>query len=111
MNKSEYTPSKAEIFGSEKPFRLGLFASSGSGKSHLISQMLTGSDWGIISKFDANRVFIICPTTSMDSGYDKVIEALESKSTEDKRFEKEKQIFEKELESALSNVYKQIFEE
>jgi len=37
MAKSEYTPTKKEIFGSEKPFRLGIFASSGSGKSHLIS--------------------------------------------------------------------------
>jgi hypothetical protein len=37
MSHSEYTPSKKDLFGSEKPFRLGLFASSGSGKSHLIS--------------------------------------------------------------------------
>jgi len=64
--KNEFTPSKKEIFGGEKPFRLGLFASSGSGKSHLISEMLTGPDWGILQKFDANRVFIICPTTSLD---------------------------------------------
>jgi hypothetical protein len=88
MNNSDYTPSKREIFGSDKPFRLGLFASSGSGKSHLISEMLTGEDWGIISKFDANRIFIICPTTSLDSGYDKVIQKLEQKSTEEKRFDK-----------------------
>jgi hypothetical protein len=35
--------------------------------------MLTDPDWGIVSKFDADKVFLICPTTSMDSGYDKVI--------------------------------------
>lgn len=48
MSNSDYTPTKREIFGSDKPFRLGLFASSGSGKSHLISEMLTCDDWGII---------------------------------------------------------------
>ena len=73
MHQNEYTPSKRELFGGERPFRLGLFASSGSGKSHLISQMLTGDDWGILSRFDCDRVFLICPTISMDSGYDKVI--------------------------------------
>jgi len=106
MSHNDYMPHKKDIYGNDKPFRLALFASSGSGKSHLISEMLTEPDWGIVSKFDANRVFLICPTISMDSGYDKVIESLENKSTEDKRFEKEKQIFEKDLESALSNVYK-----
>jgi hypothetical protein len=39
--------------------------------------MLTSDDWGIAQKFDPDRVFIICPTTSMDSGYDKVVEKLE----------------------------------
>lgn len=52
--------------------------------------MLTKEEWGIIQKFDPDRVFIICPTTSMDNSYDKVIAKLESRSTEDRRFEKDK---------------------
>ena len=48
MSHSDYMPSKKELFGGEKSFRLGLFASSGSGKSHLISEMLTNPDWGIV---------------------------------------------------------------
>ena len=52
---------------------MGLFASSGSGKSHLISELMTNPDWGLNTKFDADRVFLICPTISMDDGYDKII--------------------------------------
>lgn len=43
---------------------------------------MTNPEWGLTDKFDADRVFIICPTASMDEGYDKVIEQLEHKSTE-----------------------------
>jgi hypothetical protein len=39
--KTNFTPAKHEIFGNDKPFRLGIFASSNSGKSHLISELLT----------------------------------------------------------------------
>lgn len=46
-----HNPKKHEIFGGEKSFRLGLFASSGSGKSHLISEMLTNKSWGLVDKF------------------------------------------------------------
>ena len=85
---------------------MGLFASSGSGKSHLISEILTDPLWGVEKNIDCNRIFLICPTISLDNAYQKVIEHYESKSDEDKHFDKNKQVFEKELESSLANVYK-----
>ena len=48
-SKSTYTPSMGDIFGDpEQSFRLGVFASSNSGKSYLISEMLTNPKWKII---------------------------------------------------------------
>jgi len=44
-------PSKKEIFGGPKPFRLGIFSSSGSGKSYLIRELLTNKDFGFDAKF------------------------------------------------------------
>jgi hypothetical protein len=88
--KNNFTPSKREIFGSDKPFRLGLFASSNSGKSHLISELLTNSEWGIIDRFEPDHVFIICPTIHFDDSYDKVIKHLEQRSYKDHEFDPEK---------------------
>lgn len=36
-----FTPTKSEIFGGTKSFRLGMFACSTGGKSHMISELLT----------------------------------------------------------------------
>lgn len=65
-----FTPSKAEIFGGTKSFRLGLFASSAGGKSHMINELLTNPEWGLLpNKFKSDRVFLICPTISFDDSY------------------------------------------
>lgn len=41
------TPSKKQIFAGTKPIRLGIFSSSGSGKSHLISEIMTNKEFGV----------------------------------------------------------------
>lgn len=107
-----FTPSKAEIFGGPKSFRLGMFASSTGGKSHMISELLTNPEWGLIpNKFKSDRVFLICPTISFDDSYSNIINTLKRHSTKDHEFEEDKQVFEKDLENSMSTVYKHIFEE
>jgi len=71
-----YTPIMKEIFGSDKSFRLGLFASSTGGKSHLISEMFCNPDWGLLEKFDVDRIYLISPTISFDDAYEKIINCL-----------------------------------
>jgi hypothetical protein len=71
------TPTKKQIFAGTKPIRLGIFSSSGSGKSHLISQILTNKDFGLQDKFDPDKIFIICPTLKLDDSYDKIKKNLE----------------------------------
>lgn len=59
-----------EIFGDpDSSFRLGIFASSNSGKSYLISEMLTNPKWGCIDKFKPDHIFIVSPTVSYDPAY------------------------------------------
>jgi hypothetical protein len=66
------TPSKRQIFAGSKPIRLGIFSSSGSGKSHLISEILTNPEFGLHDKYKANHIFIICPTLKLDDSYSKI---------------------------------------
>jgi hypothetical protein len=71
------TPNKRNIFAGEKPIRLGIFASSGSGKSHLIKEILTNKEMGIIEKYEPDNVFIICPTLKLDDAYEHIKKNLE----------------------------------
>lgn len=66
-------PSKKEIFGGPKPFRLGIFSSSGSGKSYLIRELLTNKDFGFDAKFKPQNIYIICPTLKLDDTYQDII--------------------------------------
>lgn len=86
-------------------------AGSGSGKSTLVSNILCDPAWGLVDKFDVDRIYIICPTVSFDDSYDKVIKSLEKRSTEEHEFDKKKQVFEESLESAVKNIYNHLFDE
>ena len=88
---SNYIPSKSEIFGNDKSFRLGMFACSTGGKSHMISEFLCNPEWGLIpEKFPVDRIYLICPTISFDESYSKVIETLKSHSKPNHEFDKDK---------------------
>jgi hypothetical protein len=52
--ENKFQPSKAEIFGSFKNFKLLITASSNSGKSHLIKNLLTDKSFGIYNRFPAD---------------------------------------------------------
>ena len=89
-----------------------MFASSTGGKSHMISELLTNKDWGLIpNKFKSDRVYLICPTISFDDSYSNIKSTLKRYSTKDHEFDEDKQVFEKDLENAMATVYKHIFEE
>ena len=77
------TPTKKQIFAGTKPIRLGIFSSSGSGKSHLIKQILTNKEFGLQDKFEPDKIFVICPTLKLDTSYDEIKENLEHRSTKD----------------------------
>jgi len=82
-----FTPTKSEIFGGTKSFRLGMFACSTGGKSHMISELLCNPDWGLIpNKFKSDRVFLICPTISFDDSYANIKSTLKRHSTKDHEF-------------------------
>lgn len=88
---SNYTPEKHEIFGGDKSFRLGMFACSTGGKSHMIAEFLTNPEWGLVpNKFDSDRVYLVCPTISFDDSYSKVIQHLKNHSVKDHEFDKDK---------------------
>ena len=90
--ESKFHPSKSEIFGNDKSFRLLLAASSGSGKSQIIKELLTNPSWGLTTKFKhPENVYIICPTLKVDSAYDEdIIPSLEARSTEKHQYDKYK---------------------
>jgi hypothetical protein len=44
---AKFMPKKKDIFGDDKPFRLAIISSSGSGKSVLINTMLTDPSFGL----------------------------------------------------------------
>ena len=88
---SNYTPSKSEIFGNDKSFRLGMFACSTGGKSHMISEFLCNPEWGLVpQKIPVDRIYLICPTISFDDSYSKVIETLKNHSKPNHEFDKDK---------------------
>jgi len=75
---AQFTPKKKDIFGGEKPFRLAIISSSGSGKSVLINEMMTNPTFGLDKKFLPDRVFVFSATANkLDSAYDKIMENLE----------------------------------
>lgn len=76
-------PKKKDILGGENPVRMGLFAGSGSGKTTLLKNIIIDPDWGMMDKFDVDRIFIICPTMSFDNAYDEILYHLEDRSTEE----------------------------
>lgn len=45
---SQFLPKKKEVFGNDKPFRLAIISSSGSGKSVLINEMMTNPTFGLV---------------------------------------------------------------
>lgn len=45
---SKFMPKKKDIFGDDKPFRLAIISSSGSGKSVLINEMMTNPTFGLV---------------------------------------------------------------
>jgi hypothetical protein len=88
---NSFTPAKSDIFGGPKSFRLGMFASSTGGKSHMISELLTNKDWGLIPhKFKSDRVYLICPTISFDDSYSNIKSTLKKYSTKDHEFDEDK---------------------
>jgi hypothetical protein len=84
------TPTKKQIFAGTKPIRLGIFSASGSGKSHLIREIMTNKDFGFQDKIHANHCFIICPTLKLDTAYDDIKTNLENRSTKDHQFDETK---------------------
>jgi hypothetical protein len=61
-----------------------LAASSGSGKSQVIKELLTNPSFGITSKFFSDHVYIICPTLKVDDAYSAdIIPALKKRSTKE----------------------------
>lgn len=84
------TPTKKQIFAGTKPIRLGIFSSSGSGKSHLIKELMTSPEYGLIDKFKPDHIFIICPTLKLDSAYDAIKDNLKARSTTEHEFEESK---------------------
>jgi hypothetical protein len=110
-NQSKFHPSKKEIFGGEKSFRLLLAASSGSGKSQIIKELRTNPAFGLTSKFKPDNVYILCPTLKVDSAYDdSIIPSLEARSTKDHQFDKHTQTFHQNLEQSLATIYDDIVE-
>ncbi len=90
----QFTPRKKDVFGGDKPFRLAIISSSGSGKSVLINEMLTNPTFGLDSKFPPDRVYVFSATANkLDSAYDKIIDNLEARSTKDHTFDKDVQFF------------------
>ena len=83
-------PKKKDILGGDKSFRMLLAAGSGSGKSTLVKNILLDPEWGVMDKFSADRIFIICPTVAFDDCYDEIIKHLEDMSTEEHEFDKKK---------------------
>jgi hypothetical protein len=45
---ARFMPKKKDIFGDDKPFRLAIISSSGSGKSVLINEMMTNPSFGLV---------------------------------------------------------------
>jgi hypothetical protein len=81
-SNSKFHPKLKDIFGGEKSFRLLLAASSGSGKSQLIKELLTNPKFGITEKFHPENVYIICPTLKVDDAYQEIFDSLEARSSE-----------------------------
>ena len=109
--ESKYHPKKKDIFGGDKSFRLLLAASSGSGKSQIIKELMTNPSFGLQSKFQPDNIFIICPTLKVDSAYDDdIIPSLEKRSTKDHQFNKHTQTFHQNLEQSLATIYDDIVE-
>ena len=74
---AKFMPKKKDIFGDDKPFRLAIISSSGSGKSVLINEMLTNPSFGLRQKFLPDRIFIFSATANkLDSAYDKIMDDL-----------------------------------
>lgn len=62
-----------------------LSGASGSGKSSLLSQMITDPEWGLTGKkFSVDKIMIICPTLGFDESYNKIVNYLESYEQYDK---------------------------
>jgi hypothetical protein len=61
-----------------------LAASSGSGKSQVIKEIMTNPSFGITSKFHPDNIFIICPTLKVDDAYSAdIIPSLKKRSTKE----------------------------
>ena len=73
----ELTPTKRQIFAGDRPFRLGIFAGSGSGKSHLIKEILLNRDFDILGRYEPDHIFVICPTLKLDTTYNDIKTYLE----------------------------------
>ncbi len=85
---ARFMPKKKEIFGDDKPFRLAIISSSGSGKSVLINEMMTNPSFGLVQKFLPDRIYIFSATANkLDSAYDKIFDSLKKRSTKDHEFE------------------------
>ena len=81
---SQFLPKKRDVFGNDKPFRLAIISSSGSGKSVLINEMMTNPSFGLVQKFPVDRVYVFSATANkLDSAYDKIIDSLTARSTKD----------------------------
>lgn len=79
---SQFMPRKKDVFGNDKPFRLAIVSSSGSGKSVLINEMLTNPSFGLTTKFPVDRIYVFSATAGkLDSAYDTIIDSLTARST------------------------------
>lgn len=109
---AKFMPKKKDIFGDDKPFRLAIISSSGSGKSVLINTMLTDPSFGLRQKFLPDRIFIFSATANkLDSAYDKIMDDLKQRSTKEHEFEKDVQMFSESLDSNLAMIYDTLYEE
>jgi len=108
--ENKFQPSKAEIFGSFKSFKLLITASSNSGKSHLIKNLFTDKSFNLYNRVPADQVYIFNPTIDLDDSYTEIIQNLEKMSTKEHEFDRDTQIFTKDLEQSLSTIYDQLKE-
>lgn len=109
---AQFLPRKREVFGNDKPFRLAIISSSGSGKSVLINEMLTNPSFGLVQKFPVDRIYVFSTTANkLDSAYDKLIDSMTARSTKDHEFDKETQFFTDSLDANLSMMYDTLYQE
>lgn len=103
-------PKKKDIFGDDKPFRLAIVSSSGSGKSQLINEMMTNPTFGLVQKFPVDRIYVFSVTANkLDDAYVKIIDSLKKRSTKEHEFDLDTQFFNESLDANLAMIYETLY--